>query len=126
MATSDALIRRDALAISGVAIPTPEQNNFNPPPEPVASTTGVLKSVDLPNRSATVVVKGNTVEEPTMRIWSRSAKAGQAVSVKIRAVRVLRSMGWVLWLGVGGYIAWFWRGCHGFFKGMISFFRERT
>ncbi len=83
-------------------MPTPEQNNFNPPPEPVASTTGVLKSVDLPNRSATVVVKGNTVEEPTMRIWSRSAKAGQAVRVKIRAVRVLRSMGWVLWLGVGG------------------------
>ncbi len=23
--------------------------------------------------------------------------------------------------GCGGRIAWFWRGCHGFFRGMISF-----
>ena len=44
------------------------QNSFMPPPDPVLSTTGVLKSLVLPNCSATADEKGNTVEEPTMRI----------------------------------------------------------
>ena len=36
----------------------PEQNSLNPPPDPVDSIVGVLKSVALPNRSATTVAKG--------------------------------------------------------------------
>ncbi len=50
----------------------PAQNSFMPPPVPVDSTTGVFVPEDLPNCSATAVVKGYTVEEPTMRIWSRA------------------------------------------------------
>jgi len=49
-------------------MPTPPQNSLKPPPDPVDSTTGVLKSVFLPNRSATAVENGNTVDEPTIRI----------------------------------------------------------
>ena len=47
-------------------MPTPLQNNFMPPPEPVDSTIGVLEEFLLPNSSATMVEKGKTVEEPTM------------------------------------------------------------
>ena len=54
--------------MSGCSSPIPAQNSFNPPPEPVDSTIGVLKSVLLPNRSATVVEKGKTVDEPTIFI----------------------------------------------------------
>jgi len=41
--TSEALMRREALAMSGVDSPTPAQNSLRPPPEPVLSTMGVLK-----------------------------------------------------------------------------------
>src|SRR5687768_4884619 len=58
--------------MSGVFSPTPAQNSFMPPPVPVDSTTGVLNLPTLPKLSATAVVKGNTVEDPTMRIWSRA------------------------------------------------------
>ena len=44
--------------MSGVPVPTPAQNSFRPPPEPVASIFGVLKSVVLPNLSATTVANG--------------------------------------------------------------------
>ena len=52
------LMWREALAKSGVSSPTPEQNSLRPPPVPVDSTTGVFMPVDLPNCSATAVVKG--------------------------------------------------------------------
>ena len=58
--------------MSGVLTPMPAQNSFKPPPEPVDSTTGVLKSVFLPKRSETAVANGKTVEDPTMLIWSRA------------------------------------------------------
>jgi len=56
--TSLFFIRRDALVISGVLIPLPEQNNFKPPPEPVDSILGVLNLVFLPKVSATTDAKG--------------------------------------------------------------------
>jgi hypothetical protein len=34
--------------MSGCCTPTPEQNSFRPPPEPVDSTFGVLKVVERP------------------------------------------------------------------------------
>src|SRR5690606_14974258 len=49
---------REALVRSGWPTPTPEQNSCMPPPVPVDSTTGVLPPPDLPNCSATAVVKG--------------------------------------------------------------------
>ena len=55
-----------------------------PPPEPVLSTIGVLNFDVLPNCSATVVEKGKTVDEPTIRIWSR-ASAAPIVTNKIAA-----------------------------------------
>jgi hypothetical protein len=60
-----------ALVRSGCCTPTPAQNCLMPPPVPVDSTTGVLKAPPRPKVSATALLKGNTVEEPTMRIWSR-------------------------------------------------------
>src|SRR3546814_2957319 len=60
-----------ALVMSGWPVPTPAQNSFMPPPVPVLSTTGALKLLVFANCSATAVEKGKTVEEPTMRIWSR-------------------------------------------------------
>src|SRR4051812_23355945 len=65
-------MRRDALAISGNCGPTPWQKSFRPPPVPVLSTLGVLNLPARPNCSATVVVKGYTVDEPTMLIESRA------------------------------------------------------
>ena len=56
--TSLFLMRREALVTSGCSTPTPAQNSLRPPPEPVDSIFGVLKSVVLPNRSATTVAKG--------------------------------------------------------------------
>ena len=64
----------------------PEQNNLKPPPDPVLSITGVLKEVDLPNSSATAVAKGKTVDEPTIRIWSRAACAVDAIDKLMRLV----------------------------------------
>ncbi len=58
VSTSDCLIRREALVMSGCSSPTPAQNSFRPPPEPVLSTTGVGKLVLLPNCSATAVENG--------------------------------------------------------------------
>src|SRR3546814_19812997 len=69
---------REALLISGWPTPTPAQNSLKPPPVPVDSTTGVLKLPVLPNCSATAVENGNTVLEPTMRIWSRASAAEAA------------------------------------------------
>ena len=50
----------------------PLQNSFMPPPVPVDSITGVLKPLDWPNFSATMVAKGYTVDDPTIEIWSRA------------------------------------------------------
>ena len=83
--TSDFLIRRDALVMSGCWTPTPEQNSFRPPPEPVLSTTGVLKPLVLPKVSATVVENGKTVDDPTMRIWSRASAAAATAITPARA-----------------------------------------
>ena len=52
--------------MSGCCTPTPLQKSLMPPPVPVLSTLGVLNLPARPNCSATVVVKGYTVEEPTM------------------------------------------------------------
>ena len=61
-------IARLAFVTSGYSRPIPEQNNFAPPPVPVDSITGALKSVFLANLSATMVEKGNTVDEPTIAV----------------------------------------------------------
>ncbi len=53
----------------------PPQKIWKPPPVPVDSTIGADAPVWLANSSATAWVYGNTVEEPTMRIWSRAAAA---------------------------------------------------
>ena len=56
--TSDFLMARDALVMSGYFTPMPAQNSLRPPPEPVLSMTGVLNLVVLPKRSATTVANG--------------------------------------------------------------------
>ena len=62
-------MRRDALVMSGVSAPTPLQNCSMPPPVPVDSRTGDLREASaLANASDAALAKGNTVEEPTMRI----------------------------------------------------------
>ena len=58
--------------MSGNCGPTPLQNSLMPPPVPVLSTFGVLNLPPRPNCSATVVVNGYTVEEPTMLMESRA------------------------------------------------------
>src|SRR5688572_792951 len=63
-----------------------------PPPVPVDSTTGVLPTPDLPNCSATAVVKGYTVEEPTMRIWSRATAASANAKAPATAAAVDMAM----------------------------------
>ena len=54
---------------------------------PVDSTTGVLNLPALPKFSATAVVKGNTVEEPTIWIWSRASAAPAVIASPARAAR---------------------------------------
>ena len=76
--------------MSGVSSPTPAQNSLMPPPVPVLSTTGVFMPDSWPNCSATAVVNGNTVEEPTMRIWSR-AWASRGEGQRAPAAAAVRS-----------------------------------
>ena len=82
------LIFLEAFAISGVSIPNPEQNNFNPPPVPVDSTTGVGTLPFLPNSSATADEKGYTVDEPTILIWSLALKVVTNKALAINAIDV--------------------------------------
>src|SRR5262245_11501104 len=82
---SESLILREALLMSGSSTPTPAQNSLKPPPVPVDSTTGVLNLPALPNCSATAVEKGNTVLEPTMRIWSRACAWPASASIATAA-----------------------------------------
>ena len=72
--------------MSGYCGPTPLQNSLMPPPVPVLSTFGVLNLPARPNCSATVVVNGYTVEEPTMLMESR---ADWACAVALRAQTML-------------------------------------
>ena len=65
VSTSPFLIRREELVTSGYCTPTPSQKSLMPPPEPVDSTFGVLNFDPFPNRSATVVENGKTVDDPT-------------------------------------------------------------
>ena len=58
--------------MSGNCGPTPLQKSLMPPPVPVLSTLGVLNWPWRPNCSATVVVNGYTVDEPTMVMESRA------------------------------------------------------
>jgi hypothetical protein len=97
LAYSFAFMRRDALAMSGNCGPTPLQKSLMPPPVPVLSTFGVLNLPPRPNCSATVVVNGYTVDEPTMLMESRAACACAvplraqtmpAASEEMRMVRV--------------------------------------
>ncbi len=60
----------------------PLQKSFKPPPEPVLSTIGVLKLVDFPKVSATAEENGNTVEEPTILIWSLAFALDASESIK--------------------------------------------
>ena len=55
---SDALIRREALVMSGCWSPTPAQNNFMPAPVPVDSTIALIPGWVRWNCSATAVVNG--------------------------------------------------------------------
>ena len=87
VSTSLSLILRDAPVMSGVPSPTPLQNSFMPPPVPVNSTTGVLNLPALPKLSATAVVNGNTVDEPTIWIWSRASAAPAVIASPARAAR---------------------------------------
>src|SRR6056300_1287354 len=73
--TSLSLMALDAFVTEGEFGPIPAQNNFIPPPVPVDSTIGVACLPFLPNLSATTVVKGYTVEEPTTLIWFVAAWA---------------------------------------------------
>src|SRR5688572_11654298 len=73
-------MRREALATSGNCGPTPLQNSLMPPPVPVLSTLGVLNLPPRPNCSATVVVNGYTVEEPTTLMESRADWASAGVA----------------------------------------------
>jgi hypothetical protein len=91
--SSVSLIRREALAMSGVLSPTPSQKSLMPPPVPVASTTGARKSVFCAKRSATAVAKGKTVEEPAIRIWSRAAAAPLMPAIAItKAAALVRNL----------------------------------
>ena len=76
--------------MSGVASPTPAQNSFMPPPVPVLSTTGVFKPDFWPNCSATAVVNGKTVDEPTMRIWSRACACAATATSAVAAAAMSR------------------------------------
>src|SRR3546814_14921563 len=78
---SDCFMALEAPVMSGWSAPTPGQKIFMPPPVPVDSTTGAEKLDLLANSSDTAWVYGKTVDEQTMRIWSRaSAMAGAAMT----------------------------------------------
>jgi hypothetical protein len=79
--TSLDLIAREAFVKSGWLAPVPAQNSFIPPPVPVDSITGAV----LPSAakvSPTIVVKGYTVDEPTIRISLASATVVTANTAK--------------------------------------------
>ena len=59
------LIALEAFVKSGYLAPSPAQKSFIPPPVPVDSTIGVFQPF-LPCFSATTVVNGYTVDEPTI------------------------------------------------------------
>ena len=50
--TSFDFILLEALVISGCSVPSPLQNSFSPPPDPVDSMIGVLNPLVFPKRSA--------------------------------------------------------------------------
>jgi hypothetical protein len=52
--------------------PIPAQNACMPPPVPIDSTRGAPPGALRPKFSATRVVKGKTVDEPTAQIWVRA------------------------------------------------------
>src|SRR6056300_1474944 len=80
------LILLEALVTSGVSNPWPLQNNFIPPPVPVASILGVGMPVLFPKVSATTVAKGNTVEDPTISILSLALTDNEYVDKVARAI----------------------------------------
>ena len=61
---------REALLTSGVATPTPAQNSLNPSAVLVDRTDGAGNGPDLAKCSATRVLNGYTVDEPTIVIRS--------------------------------------------------------
>src|SRR5690554_3369636 len=68
-----------------------------PPPVPVDSTIGAAKSPARAKFSAASDEKGNTVDEPTTRTWSRVwAMAAPAVSAT-EAATVARSRVFFIW-----------------------------
>ena len=67
---SEAVIARDAPVMSAVCGPTPSQKMRMPPPVPVDSTIGAEPPVEAANSSDAACEYGNTVDEPTTRIWS--------------------------------------------------------
>jgi hypothetical protein len=61
---SEAFMRREAVATSGVLEPTPLQNSLMPPPVPSASTRGAGRPDFCWKFSDTRAAKGATVDEP--------------------------------------------------------------
>ena len=95
--------------MSGYCGPTPTQKALKPPPVPVDSTTGVLNLPSLPKFSATRVENGNTVEEPTMRIWSRDCAWTGAAATVTPAATITAARANLLWntsIPFGGSSPW--------------------
>jgi hypothetical protein len=61
---------RDALATSGVPACAPAQNSLNPSPVLLDVTVGAGNGPDFEKCSATIALKGYTVDEPTMEMTS--------------------------------------------------------
>ncbi len=83
---------REALLMSDLSTPTPEQKSLKPPPVPRDSTLGVGKDDSRPKVSATAVEKGKTVEEPAIQMESRAiawVESEAAARVAAAAIRVL-------------------------------------
>ena len=77
--------------MSGCSRPIPAQKSLRPPPDPVDSMTGALKSVFFANLSATIVANGNTVEDPTIDIWFPSLAVVEVISVRAVSYTHLRA-----------------------------------
>jgi len=89
---------REAPVKSGNDSPIPLQKSFIPPPVPVDSTIGEGDPVKLENSSATAWVYGNTVDDPTMLIWSRAeTEIAPHISIDVD-IRIVKNLIYILLL----------------------------